>query len=84
MEDSLLFDIVKEKTIGTNSMHHQSVKTLAEGWKVCAKAPDGTIEAIELPEYSFAMGFQWHPEHLFDTDEKARLLFKKFVDSCAK
>ncbi len=83
-EDSLLFDIVKEKTIETNSMHHQSIKNVADGWKVCAKAPDGTIEAIELPNYSFALGLQWHPEHLFDTDEKSRLIFKRFIDSCVK
>ena len=76
--------IKKEKTIETNSMHHQSIKNVAEGWRVCAKAPDGTIEAIELPNYSFALGLQWHPEHLFHTDEKARLIFKRFIDSCVK
>lgn len=84
MEGSLLFDIVKDTSYSTNSMHHQSVKKLAEGWKVSAVAPDGTIEAIEIPNYSFALGLQWHPEHLFAVDEKARLVFKKFIDSCVK
>jgi len=29
-----------------------------------ARATDGLIEALELPEAHFAMGVQWHPENL--------------------
>ncbi len=83
-EDSLLFDIIGEKEYGTNSMHHQSIKKLAEGWKISAKASDGTIEAIERDGYSFALGLQWHPEHLFATDEKSRRIFETFINACQK
>jgi putative glutamine amidotransferase len=32
-------------------------------FRVCAKAPDGVIEAIETHDANwFALGVQWHPE----------------------
>jgi len=36
----------------------------ANRWWVTARATDGLIEALELPEAHFAMGVQWHPENL--------------------
>ena len=84
MEGTILYDILKDTTCDVNSMHHQAVKKLAEGWIVSALAPDGTIEAIELPDYSFALGLQWHPEQLFPVNEKAQLIFKRFIEECNK
>ena len=81
-EGTILHSIIGDTKYKTNSMHHQSIKKLADGWRVSAKANDGTVEAIELPGYSFALGFQWHPEHLFETDEKARLIFSEFIKAC--
>ncbi|HSM93216.1 MAG TPA: gamma-glutamyl-gamma-aminobutyrate hydrolase family protein [Anaeromyxobacteraceae bacterium] len=45
-----------------NSTHHQAVKAVGPGLLVTARAPDGVIEAIELPGHPFAIGVQWHPE----------------------
>ena len=47
----------------TKSHHHQGVERLGEGLRVSASSPfDGLIEAIELPQRSFVLGVQWHPE----------------------
>ncbi|MEU7113901.1 gamma-glutamyl-gamma-aminobutyrate hydrolase family protein [Streptomyces sp. NPDC046182] len=42
--------------------HHQAVDRLGEGLSPSAHAEDGTIEAIELPAPTWALGVQWHPE----------------------
>ena len=45
------------------SNHHQAVRQVGDGFRVCAKAPDGVIEAIETIDGTwFAMGVQWHPQ----------------------
>jgi putative glutamine amidotransferase len=44
------------------SHHHQGFGRLGEGLRVAARAEDGTIEAIENPSHSFAVGVLWHPE----------------------
>jgi putative glutamine amidotransferase len=51
------------------SHHHQGFGRLGEGLRVAARAEDGTIEAIENPSQSFAVGVLWHPE----AGEDARL-----------
>jgi putative glutamine amidotransferase len=63
-----------------NSRHHQAVKDVARGWEVTATAPDGVIEAIELPGDVFRMAVQWHPENFWRTGE-FRPLFEAFVDA---
>ena len=47
-----------------NSLHHQGIAALGDGFKVCARAPDGVVEAIEAPGPRFEIGVQWHPERL--------------------
>lgn len=46
--------------------HHQAIDRLGEGVEVCARAADGTVEAVELPAARFALGVQWHPEESGD------------------
>jgi putative glutamine amidotransferase len=45
-----------------NSRHHQSADRVADGLAVTARAPDGTIEALEMPGRRFVLAVQWHPE----------------------
>jgi putative glutamine amidotransferase len=49
-----------------NSRHHQAVKDLAPGLVTAAVAPDGLIEAAELPPDAgwWLRAVQWHPENL--------------------
>ena len=44
------------------SSHHQGVGTIGEGLREVAWADDGTVEALEDPERTFAVGVLWHPE----------------------
>jgi putative glutamine amidotransferase len=50
-----------------NSRHHQAVHRVAEGFVVTSLAPDGVIEALELPRARFCVGVQWHPENFVDS-----------------
>jgi gamma-glutamyl-gamma-aminobutyrate hydrolase PuuD len=61
-----------------NSLHHQAISQLADGFKVTAYASDGVMEAIELPGHPFGMAVQWHPEWLQD-HPPMRALFSAFV-----
>ncbi len=53
-----------------NSRHHQAVAPdhLGEGLIITAVAPDGVVEAVELPSARFVVGVQWHPEDCLDRD----------------
>jgi gamma-glutamyl-gamma-aminobutyrate hydrolase PuuD len=49
-----------------NSRHHQCADAAAAGLTVAALAPDGVIEALELPQQRFFLAVQWHPEARID------------------
>jgi putative glutamine amidotransferase len=49
-------------SIDVSSHHHQGYGRLGEGLIATAQADDGTLEALELPTRSFALGVLWHPE----------------------
>jgi putative glutamine amidotransferase len=66
-----------------NSRHHQAVKKLGDGLKVSAYAPDGLVEAIELPDKYWVVGVQWHPEDRINTSEQDRNLFAAFARALA-
>ncbi len=58
-----LWEIAGERErIMVNSFHRQRVARLGEGLVVAARAPDGTVEAVESPCHRFVMGLQFHPE----------------------
>lgn len=42
--------------------HHQAIDRLADGLVVTGRAPDATIEAVELADAAFVLAVQWHPE----------------------
>ena len=78
-----LAGILGESQLNVNSLHHQGVKDLAPVLCPAAYAPDGLVEAVELPGHPFGMAVQWHPEWL--TDQPAtRRLFRAFVDAAGK
>lgn len=78
----LLARITERNDITVNSFHHQSVKALGEGLVIEAKADDGCIEGISMPDYpSFFLGVQFHPEGYFAEDLSAKRIFQAFVDA---
>ncbi len=82
-EGTHVAEIFGEPIIKVNSLHHQGLKDIAPALRVAGHAPDGLVEAIELPEHPFGLAVQWHPEWLTD-QEGTRNLFKKFVDAAGK
>lgn len=79
-EGTRVAEIYGEPIIKVNSLHHQGLKDIAPMLRVAGHAPDGLVEAIELPDHPFAVAVQWHPEWLRD-QESTRNLFRKFVES---
>ena len=77
--DSRLARYIGAGETAVNSLHHQAIRDLAPSLKVTATAPDGVIEAVELPNHPFAIGVQWHPEWLVADDAAMRRLFAGFV-----
>lgn len=75
-----LLDILGTAEIEVNSLHHQGIERLAAGLHPVAFAPDGLIEAVELPDSPFGMGVQWHPECLPDS-LPMRALFQAFIEA---
>jgi gamma-glutamyl-gamma-aminobutyrate hydrolase PuuD len=59
---TFLAQLYGEGEIVVNSEHRQAVCRLARGFRVCARALDSVIEAIEVDaEGWFALGVQWRP-----------------------
>ncbi len=81
-EGSRIGKILGEPLLNVNSLHHQGIKEVAPELKAVAFAPDGLVEAVELPGHPFALAVQWHPEWLTD-QEPIRRLFKAFVETAA-
>jgi len=56
-----------------NSLHHQAVDRLGDGFRVSAKDEHGMVQGIERQGDRFLMGVQWHPEFLFWQPHQQRL-----------
>jgi putative glutamine amidotransferase len=78
---SQLARVMQLEVAQTNSWHHQSIKQVADGLQVTALAPDGVIEAVEVPKRRYAIGVQWHPEWMFEIWAEHRRLFEGLVQA---
>jgi putative glutamine amidotransferase len=81
-DSSRLADIVGQKQIWVNSLHHQAIDRLGKDLQPTAFAPDGIVEAVEGMGKEWVLGVQWHPEWLVETDERMRALFQAFRRAC--
>lgn len=63
-----------------NTTHHQAVDRIANGFEVVALAPDGVIEAMEMPGSLFFCAVQFHPERLRHVAPAFRELFRALVE----
>jgi putative glutamine amidotransferase len=79
LPDSFLGGLLKQKEIQVASWHHQGIKKLGSGLKPAAYAPDGLVEACELPGYPWVVAVQWHPELTAATDPTQQGLFDALV-----
>lgn len=77
-EDSLLFQILEQKVFPVNSNHVKQVRPNPL-FHIVAVSSDGVIEAIEMKDYPFCIGVQWHPENMIDFDPLMKKLFQAFL-----
>ena len=85
--DSILGKLYGE-SFAVNSVHHQAVKALGEGFRATADWQGQYVEAIEhvtLPIFSV----QWHPERICFKNKKEGVsdgaeIIKYFIDLCEK
>jgi putative glutamine amidotransferase len=72
-------------SIMVNSIHGQAIDRLADGLVVEATAPDGTIEAVAMPDAKdFVLGVQWHPEWAYAGNPHSVAIFRAFGDACRR
>lgn len=77
-----LAQIYGEGEIVVNSEHRQAVCRLARGFRVCARALDSVIEAVEFDgEDWFALGVQWRPASATASGLDIQL-FRGLIDHC--
>lgn len=74
---SLLTRIYGSEELVVNTIHHQAIDRLADGFVATATAPDGIVEGIEVEDDDWPfLGVQWHPEKGGEADLP---LFRWFV-----
>ncbi len=78
-----LAEVLGERRFPVNSLHHQGVRDLAPGLRPAGRAPDGLLEALELPDHPFGVAVQWHPEWLTG-QPPARRLFRALVEAAGR
>lgn len=76
---SRLAALLGAQTLRPASSHHQAVRKPGAGLEVVARAPDGTIEALEHREHARLIAVQWHPEYTAHEDAQQQKLFDELV-----
>lgn len=80
--DTRLADLYGEGEVVVNSEHRRAVQRLARGFRVCAQALDGVVEAIESENADwFALGVQWHPASASASGLDIQV-FRGLIDAC--
>ncbi|MCI5111434.1 MAG: gamma-glutamyl-gamma-aminobutyrate hydrolase family protein [Marivita sp.] len=76
--DTHLSLISGQQPMKVNALHSQAVDRLGDGLRVSARDTGGMVQAIERVRDPFALGVQWHPEHLFYA-HRQRAIFRALV-----
>lgn len=82
-KDSLLYKILKKKSIKVNSSH-KSIIMKTDLYVSSYSENDHMIESVEDRNNKFFLGVQWHPESIYDSDIYAKKIFDYFIDVCKK
>jgi putative glutamine amidotransferase len=81
---TLMERVYGDGEIRVNSMHHQAIDEVADGFQVTARCPDGVVEAIESTQEDWwAIGTQFHPEAESASALDVRI-FEEFLDGITK
>lgn len=73
LPDTRLRELLRVDHCNVNSLHHQAVDALGDGFDVAARDEHGMIQGIERKGGRFLLGVQWHPEFLFWQPRQQRL-----------
>lgn len=65
--------------LAVNSFHREAIGEVSARVCIAARAPDGVIEAVEIPERTFAIGLQWHQERYAGMAHAGNGVFRAFV-----
>jgi putative glutamine amidotransferase len=74
--------VLGTRELWVNSLHHQAVKHAGKGVRISGRAEDGVAELLEVPEYTFVLAAQCHPEEIYTVEPACARLFKAFVQAC--
>ena len=66
-----------------HSVHHQGLRDLSPQLVACGWAPDGQLEAVELPTASWVVAAQWHPEDTAHHQPQQQALYDELVRRAA-
>jgi putative glutamine amidotransferase len=83
-DGSVLAAMLGRRRVSVNSYHHQAVREPGAGVRIVARAPDGVVEAIEMPARRFVLGLQWHLELMLGQGAGAEAILGSFVDECGR
>ncbi len=81
VEGSYFDKIYNNKTFVVTTLHHQSIKEVAEDIEVIAYSEDNVVEAIKVKNKTYVVGVQYHPERIYDKIE-SKILFEDFINHC--
>ncbi|HWE34361.1 MAG TPA: gamma-glutamyl-gamma-aminobutyrate hydrolase family protein [Solirubrobacteraceae bacterium] len=77
---STLAGALRETSVEVNSYHHQAIDRLGDGLTVVARAPDGVIEAVEIPGRP-VLAVQWELQEEARVDPRSAAVFSWFVEA---
>lgn len=75
-----LYEIIQKDSVMTNTIHHQAINQIPDGYIATGRTRDGIIEAVESIRHTFVLGVQWHPEKLLEQNRNWEKFFGAFVD----
>ena len=76
--------ILETDRLATNSMHHQGVHTVAPMFDRVVYGPDGLVEAVEVRDRSFIMGFSGTLNSLRARGKKGGCLFASLAQEAIR
>ncbi|WP_425099435.1 gamma-glutamyl-gamma-aminobutyrate hydrolase family protein [Tropicibacter sp. S64] len=77
---SVLERIAGPEEMTVNALHTQAIDRTGHGLHVVARDKSGMPQAVERQGDPFALGVQWHPEHLFYA-RRQRAIFRALVEA---
>lgn len=82
-ESSAFARLVGSTSFSTNSMHHQALRTIGEGFVAVGRTSDGIVEVADATfPHPFFYAVQWHPEEFADPISTA--LFDGLVGAASR